>query len=210
MPLDREGLLIIFEGGDGTGKTTQVSRFARFLEDRGWKPLHIREPGSTPLGEKVRDILLTPAAEGGVEITPESEMLLYMACRSELYRAAIAPALQKGRPVLLERSYYSTYAYQGCGLGIDPEMILSLGKWVSLGVEPRRVILLDMAVEKSLARVEGGMDRIESRGTGFHEKVRQGFLALSRRFPRWFRVVDADGGIEEVESRIHAELGDLF
>lgn len=204
-----EGKLIVFEGGDGTGKSTQVSRLQRRLSQKGFDPLHIREPGSTPLGEKVRSILID-GSEEEILLTPEAEMLLFMACRAELFITVILPALQQGRVVLLERSYFSTYAYQGAGLGMDKERILRLGQWVCSGVEPTRVILLDMKAEEGVSRIGKTMDRVESRGLDFHEKVRAGFLDLAGRFPDLVRIVDATGSKEAVESRIYAEIQDLF
>jgi dTMP kinase len=207
--LSAQGKLIIFEGGDGTGKSTQAARLCAHVREKGLDPLHIREPGSTPLGEQVRKIL-TGTGSSDWEMTRETEMLLFMSCRAELFKTVIHPAWSQGRLILLERSYYSTYAYQGVALGVDPEMILHLGKWVSFGVEPQRVILLDMEVEEALRRLGTQKDRLERRGPAFHEKVRQGFLILRDRFPDLFRVVSAKGSIEEVESRIHAALSDIL
>jgi dTMP kinase len=205
-----KGKLLVFEGPDGTGKSTQATRFKAYLKSRGSDPLHIREPGSTPLGERVREILITPCKDGEADITPEAEMLLYMACRSQLFRTVIRSALEQGRWVILERSYYSTFAYQGFGLGLDPEMILELGAWVCQDIEPARVILLDMPVEVGLARLTGRKDRIEGRDLEFHEQVRSGYQTLARRFPDLFRVVDASASPDEVEKRIHAELSDIL
>ena len=202
------GTSVIFEGGDGTGKSTQAARLHRYLTRRGRRCIHIREPGSTPLGEKVRALLL----EGGkeMEIGPESEMLLYMACRTQLFRSVIRPELEGGCFVILERSYYSTYAYQGAGLGLDGELILRLGDWACLGIRADRVVLLDLEVERGLARLGGKRDRIERRRPAYHRRVREGYLSLARRFPDLFRVVDGEGPVEEVETRIHAVLRDLF
>ena len=209
MPGPVPGKLIIFEGGDGTGKSTQALRLKNHLASKGHTVLHIREPGSTPLGERIRDVLLGDTAEKCVDISPETEMLLYMACRAELFRSVIQPALRKGHMVILERSYFSTYAYQGSGLGIDGDLILRVGDWACSGVKPFRVILLDMEVEESLARLGGRKDRIESRSKEFHGRVREGFLELARRFQGMFCIVDGDGEPQEVEARIHAEFGDL-
>jgi dTMP kinase len=173
---------------------------------KGKEVLHIREPGSTPLGEEVRGILIGHGPKGEIPIAPETEMLLYMSCRAELFKTVIKPAIEKGSFVILERSYFSTYAYQGEGLGLDGDMILKLGRWVCFGLEPHRVILLDMEVEKSTARLGRHKDRIESRSRDFHEKVRKGYLDLASRFPDLFRVVNAEGSVEEVASRVHAEL----
>ncbi len=205
-----KGKLIVFEGGDGTGKSSQALRFRELLRSRGRDTLHIREPGSTPVGEKIRRILIEKLPDGEPDIVPETEMLLYMASRAQLFKTVINPALDLGRHVIMERSYYSTYAYQGTGSGIDPEMIITLGKLVSFGTEPYRVVLMDMEVDQSLSRVGSEKDRIECRDTGFHERVRQGYLELARRFPDLIKVVDASGSQEQVESLVHAELSDLL
>ncbi|MFH1998617.1 MAG: dTMP kinase [Planctomycetota bacterium] len=209
MPLT--GKLIVFEGGDGTGKTTQALRFLAFLESvQNAKPLHIREPGSTALGEKIREILITPCKDPQEEITAEAEMLLYMSCRAQLFKTIIRPALYKGKTVVLERSFYSTYAYQGLGLGLDAELILLLGRSVSQGIDPYRVILLDMPVSASLSRLGSKKDRIESRDYSFHERVRQGYLQVAGRYPALFKIIDATGNPEEVEARIHAVFNDIL
>lgn len=210
MPKSLPGRMIVIEGGDGTGKSTQALMLKDHLSGMGAEVLHIREPGSTPLGERIRKILIGDAGEEALEIGRESEMLLYMSCRAELFKTVIIPALNQGAKVILERTYFSTFAYQGRGLGVDGELILRLGDWVTFGVEPDRVILLDMDVEKSLARLGSAKDRIERRSKAFHEKVRKGYLELARRMPRNFRVVDAEGEPKEVEARIHAELSDIF
>lgn len=203
------GKWLILEGSDGTGKTTQAARLVARLESRGIDLIHMREPGSTPVGEQVREMLIAPCAEGEEEITPETEMLLYMACRAQLFRTVIGRALDAGKWVLLERSFYSTFAYQGHGLGIDPELILQLGAWTCDGVAPDRVILLDMPVDESLDRLKGGRDRIESRDRAFHERVRAGYRELVRRYGDLFRVIDGSGTPEEIERRIDAALNDI-
>lgn len=202
-----KGVLLVLEGPDGSGKSTQATRLTQRLGRLQRDCVHVREPGSTPLGERIRTWLLDSAA--GLEIGPEAEMLLYMACRAQLFRSIIRPKLDRGGFVILERSYYSTYAYQGAGLGLDGEIILRLGHWACLGIRPDRVILLDVEVERGLARLQGTRDRIEGRDRAFHERVREGYLSLARRFPDLFRVVDGNGSVEEVEERIHAELRDL-
>jgi len=204
-----QGRLIIFEGTDGSGKSTQARRFHAHLEGRGLAPLHIREPGSTYVGEEVRKLLISTVPEGEPDLTPETEMLLYMACRAQLFRTVIRPALQKGRWIVLERSYYSTYAYQGTGLGMDKARILEMGEWVCDGVRPHAVLLLDLPVSQGLARLRNGKDRIENRDRAFHERVRSGYLELAARDPGLFRVVDGTGDPDDVEKRIHAALQDL-
>jgi dTMP kinase len=206
----KKGKVIVFEGGDGTGKSTQACRLKDFLIQKGLHPLHIREPGSTPVGEQIRKILIAETDGSALDLTPETELLLFMACRAQLFKTVVSPAIEKNRIVLLERSYFSTYAYQGAGLGLDGEWILKLGRWSCSGIEFSRVILLDMEVSSAVSRIGKKLDRVEKRGQGFHEKVRLGFLTLARRFPDLIRVVNAEGNIEEVEIRIHAELRDIL
>ena len=204
------GSLIIFEGGDGTGKSTQAARLAGRLRERGEDPLHLREPGSTALGERLRRILLAPPESGPAEMAPEAEVLLYMACRAQLFSESILPGLAAGRCVVLERSYFSTFAYQGRGLGLDGERILEMGAWATRCARPSRVILLDLDPELGLQRLGGRRDRVESRDPAYHRRVRAGFLELAARFADLFRVVDARGTEEEVQARVLEALNDAL
>lgn len=197
-----KGRLIIFEGGDGTGKTTQADKLCRFLEGRGREVLHLREPGSTGLGERIRRILLDKPAEGQADITPVAEVFLYMAARAQLFAEVVRPALENGVTVVLERSYFSTYAYQGAGLGMDRDVILRMGEHAVGGVKPARVVLLDMDPAASHERLPPARDRIESRDTAYHRRVREGFLELADRFGDLFRVVDAGGDPVAVHARV--------
>jgi dTMP kinase len=209
MKKSRPGRLIILEGGDGTGKTTQAMKLVKTLRDRGLDVLHLREPGSTDLGEKIRDILLRVPEGDESEISPLAEIYLYMAARAQLFGESIAPALRDGRCVVLERSYYSTYAYQGAGLGMDREMILKMGEMAVQGIRPDRVVLLDMDPAESLRRLEGARDRVESRDEAYHGRVRDGFLELARRFGGLFAVVAGSGSPDEVSDRVLEALEDV-
>lgn len=200
--------LIIFEGGDGTGKSTQARMLCRHLEVRGRRFVHLREPGSTDLGERIRRILLQINPEESVEMSAKAELLLYMASRAQLFEEKVAPALAKGQLVVLERSYFSTYAYQGHGLGLDPEKIISMGEWATEPVKPWKVVLLDMDPEKSFSRMEEEKDRVESRDLDYHHRVRTGFLELADRFSDFFRIVDCGGTKEEVHARVLEVFGD--
>lgn len=201
----KPGLLVVFEGLDGTGKTTQLARLEARLRARHAPVLPLREPGTTRLGEAVRGLLL----QGG-DISPAAETLLYMAARAELYEKIVLPALAAGQIVLLDRSQYSTAAYQGAGLQLPMDDILQLADKVVRGRWPDRVLLFHMEPAAALARLPAGKDRIESRDPAYFERVARGFEHLARREPQRFRDVDALGTPEEVEARVRAALADVL
>lgn len=201
----KPGLLIVFEGLDGTGKTTQLARLERRLRARHAPVLPLREPGTTKLGEAVRSILLQ-----GEEISATAETLLYMAARAELYEKIVLPALSAGQVVLLDRSQYSTAAYQGAGLQLPMDDILQLADKVVRGRWPDRVLLLHMDPAAALGRLPAGKDRIESRDPAYFGRVAQAFEQLARREPQRFRSVDAQGAPDEVEARVRAALADVL
>ncbi len=202
--------LIVIEGGDGTGKTTQTEKLCVALATGGREILHIREPGSTGLGERVRAMLLDLPAAGEAEISPLAETFLYMAARAQLFSEVLEPAPDAGRLVLLERFYYSTYAYQGAGLGMDRELILRMGEAAVGQVRPDIVLLFDMDPAESFCRLGAGRDRVESRDLGYHRRVREGFLELAGRNNDIFRVIDAVGTPEDVHERVLEALHDAL
>jgi len=210
MKRENQGRLFVLEGGDGTGKTTQAGKLCAFLAEGGGNPLHLREPGSTVLGERIRALLLEGPGMKGEEISPAAEVFLYMAARAQLVKERILPALEEGRIVVLERFFYSTYAYQGAGLGTDRDMILEMGEWAAGSAKPTRVVLLDMDPGESSFRLPVRRDRIESRDIAYHRRVRQGFLELAMRFKDLFRVVDARGTPAEVHERVLGVLRDAL
>ena len=199
------GLLLAFEGLDGCGKSTQIARLEQRLRGAGVRVRALREPGGTELGEAVRDLLLR-----GGHITPQAEMLLYMAARAELYERVVLPALAAGETVLLDRSQYSTAAYQGAGLGLPVDGILALAERAVGGRWPERVVLLDLDPAVARARLPEHKDRIESRDAAYFQRVAQGFRALAAREPARFRVVDARGTPDEVAARVAAALADVL
>ena len=200
-----DSLLIAFEGLDGCGKGTQLDRLEARLRARGARVRRLREPGGTPLGESVRELLLHGGAMGALP-----EALLYMAARAELYERVVLPALAAGEAVLLDRSQYSTAAYQGAGLGLPLDDILALADKAVRGRWPDRVVLLDLDPAAAAARLSAGKDRIESRDAAYFARVAQGFRALAAREPRRFRVVDAAGTLEAVAGRVAAALADVL
>ncbi len=182
----KRGLFITFEGSEGSGKSTQSKLLCRYLRQRGQPVIFLREPGSTPIGEKIRKILLDK--QNG-RMTPEAEMLLYMAARSQLVAQMIQPALNKGLIVVCDRFLDSTRAYQGFGLGMDMRLINSLGAFAARGTIPDLTIYIDLEPKKGLNTRLRDKDRIESRSLAYHVKVRRGYLALAKQEPKRIRVV---------------------
>jgi dTMP kinase len=199
------GVLVAFEGLDGCGKSTQVARLAERLASAGRRVRVVREPGGTELGEAVRALLL-----GGGAVSPTSEMLLYMAARAEGYERVVLPALAAGETVLLDRSQYSTVAYQGAGLGVPRETILALADQVVRGRWPDRVLLFDMDPAAARARLVRDHDRIERRDASYFTRVAQAFRELAASEPARFTVLDARGTPEEVAARVDAALADVL
>ncbi|HEX5137413.1 MAG TPA: dTMP kinase [Planctomycetota bacterium] len=188
------GRFLVLDGPDGSGKSTQIARLAAKLRDRGESVLVLREPGATPMGEAIRDLLL----HADVDITPLAEMLLYQAARAHLVETVVRPALAAGQTVLLDRYWYSTAAYQGHGLGLDPGEIRRVSAVATKGLEPDLLLLLDVPADVGLARLKGARDKVEARSLGYHRRVRDGFLLEARRLGAMAVVVDASRDEEAV------------
>jgi dTMP kinase len=184
------GLFITLEGGDGAGKSLQLDALAGRLEERGYAVVRTREPGGTPLGERLRDVLLD-LGEGGCALDPLSETLLFVAARAELVASVIAPALERGEVVVCDRFIDSTRAYQGFGRGVDPTAIGQLNAVATRGLLPDLTVLLDLPPEQGLARATEIGDRFGREDDAFHERVREGYRALAlEEADRWL-VVDS-------------------
>ena len=193
-----KGLFITFEGGDGCGKTTQIKLLDEYLRSKGYKTLLTREPGSKGLGIKLREILLNYDGE----VSPVCESFLFLADRAQHVDCIIKPALEKGVIVLCDRHTDSTVAYQGYGRGLDLEQIQGLNKIATSGLKPDLTIVLDVDVETSQKRVGSEKDRMESAGIEFFERVRNGFLEISKQEPERVKVVDSTQSIEEIHKQI--------
>ena len=195
----KRGHFIVLDGPEGSGKSTQVERLAERLRAGGLLVDCVRDPGSTPVSERIRALLLDPAV-GHIEAS--TEMFLYMASRSEMVARIIRPAVASGRTVVCDRFISSTIAYQGTAGGIDPEEIVRAGH-VALGdLWPDLVVLLDLPPEEGFARIEREHDRMERKGLDFHRRVAEGFRDLARRDPENHVLVDARGTPEEIADRI--------
>ena len=198
-----KGLFITFEGGDGCGKTTQIKLLDEYLRSKGYKTLLTREPGSKGLGIKLREILLNYDGE----VSPVCESFLFLADRAQHVDCIIKPALEEGVIVLCDRHTDSTVAYQGYGRGLDLEQIHHLNKIATSGLKPDLTIVLDVDVETSQKRVGSEKDRMESAGIEFFERVRNGFLEISKQEPERVKVVDSTQTIEEIHKQILELIG---
>jgi len=199
------GLFVTFEGGDGSGKSTQLARVAARLSPLGLEPVVTREPGGTPLAEGIRELLLDPARRPDAR----AEAFLIEAARADLMAGVIAPALAAGRVVLCDRHADSTLAYQGYGRGLDLAQLRAWNEAATAGRIPDLTLLFDLDPASAMARrstAAGTPNRIDREPLEFHARVRLGFLELARAAPGRFVVLDAAGDPEEIESRVWAAL----
>ena len=200
------GRFITFEGGEGCGKSTQVVRLRDALVSRGVKVLLTREPGGTPVAEAIRGILKDPSGEAPCDV---AELMLFLAARAQLVRNVIRPALDAGTWVVSDRFSDSTIAYQGYGRGLPLDEVRRANDFACGGLSPDMTLLLDVAPETALARrrrretsTNTSADRIERAGDDFHSRLRAGFAALAAAEPDRIKVVDANGGVDDVWTRI--------
>lgn len=201
------GTFITFEGGEGSGKSTQLALLAEKLRAAGVDVVSLREPGGTAVGEAVRAILLDPEHHG---LDASAELLLYEAARAQLVAEVIEPALSAGEVVLCDRFFDSTTAYQGYARGLDLAEIARLNAAATGGLTPDRTLVFDVDVATGIARAtHGGADRLEREDVAFHERVRAGFLALAAHEPDRVRVVDASGSPDAVADRVADALADM-
>ena len=204
----QRGKFITFEGIDGCGKTTQLKLLERHLAEQGIPFISTREPGGTPIGRRIRAVLLDVSDD---PVEPLAELLLYAADRAQHVRQLILPALAAGNVVLSDRYADATIAYQGYGRGFDLPLVEELMALATGGLKPDLTLLFDLEVQQGLRRVHGRSggnqtaqpaeqpDRLDLEPSEFHERVRQGYLALAAREPERFRLIPAAGSIEEVQ-----------
>lgn len=192
-------MFLTLDGIDGVGKSTQIELLSAWLREQGREVVTCRDPGSTPLGEAVRGILL---GRHDTPIGMRSEMLLYMAARAQLVEEVIRPALNAGRTVLCDRFLLANVVYQGYGGGLNVEELWTIGRIATGGLEPTRTFLLDMPPESALARLRGRPDRMEQRGLDFMTRVREGFLTEANRRPETITVINAALPIEAIQRQI--------
>lgn len=198
------GLFITFEGGEGCGKSTQIAALKARLEAKGKTVVQTREPGGTPLGESVRNLLQYDDAGQGM--SPEAELLLFAASRAQHVRELIAPAIAEGQIVLCDRFLDSTTVYQGVARAIDSKKVDTINQFAIGDTNPDLTILIDLPPEIGLARVharsDGQLDRMEKEAIEFFQAVRQGYLDLAKSEPKRFLVLDGSQSVEELETQI--------
>lgn len=204
-------MFILFEGVEGSGKTTQTRRLERRLSGRGWKVLRVREPGGTAAGNAVRRLLKHRVE---IELTPLTELLLFAAARAQLVSQIIRPALERGIIVIADRFAESTLAYQGYGRGIDLEVIRTVNALATGGLRPDLIVLLDLDPQEGLRRKGTGAanDRFEREALDFHQRVRNGYLEMARAEPNRWLILDASAPAkavaEAVWQRVRSALTD--
>ncbi len=202
------GLFVVLEGGEGSGKSTQVREIAVWLREEGFDVLTTREPGATKLGMRLRTMLLDKAHAG---MAARTEVLLYAADRAEHVETVIRPALERGAIVISDRYVDSTLAYQGAGRDLDGDEVARLNDWATGRLVPDLTIVLDLPVEEGLRRhADRPADRLESESLEFHERVRRGFLQLADREPERYLVLDAQEPQEAVTRAIRRHLRPLL
>ena len=192
------GVFVCFEGGEGSGKSTQSRLLADRLQDLGHVVRLTFEPGDTPVGVEMRRIVLSP--ETG-ELSDRTEVLLYAADKAEHVDTVVVPALERGEVVITDRYVDSTLAYQGAGRALDLREVEEVARWATGDVRPHLTVLLDVDPREGLGRFEG-RDRIEAEGLEFHDRARQSLLDLAGADPDHYLVLDARADREEIAARI--------
>ncbi len=212
--ITRVGPFISFEGIEGCGKTTQIQILSNHLEEKGIDHVLTREPGGTPIGDRVRKLVLNPAFR---DMSATCELLLYAAARAQHIEEVIRPALEQNRPVLCDRFTDATLAYQGYGRGLSLDMIRRLHALEMLSLKPDRTVLFDIDVRTALTRARArdrsktaDETRFEQEDLEFHEKVASGYLDLARREPERTIVIEAGGSVDEVQARLVEALRGFF
>ncbi|WP_372786086.1 dTMP kinase [Phenylobacterium sp.] len=200
------GQFITLEGGEGAGKSTQLVRLVTRLRDGGREVVATREPGGSPGGEAIRELVLKGNAD---RWSPVTETLLMYAARRDHIERVIRPALERGAWVVCDRFSDSTRAYQGAAGGADPALIAALETFILEDTRPDMTLIFDLPVEVGLERAHaraGAEMRFESKGQAFHERLREGFLAIARAEPERCAVIDATGSLDEVEEAVWAAV----
>ena len=201
------GLFITFEGGDGSGKSTQVALLTEWLESDGREVVHSREPGGTDLGVELREIILHRRGY----IAPRAEALLYAADRAHNIATKVRPAIERGAVVIQDRYLDSSVAYQGAGRVLGATEVRDLSLWATEGLLPDLTVLLDLDPEVGRERIAGGVyDRLEEEKSDFHERVRNSYLELATAEPERFLVLDATSSVDELAQAIRSRVVSLL
>ena len=199
------GKFIVLDGPDGCGKSTQAELLSKWVELQGVSVASFRDPGTTEIGEKIRDILLDTAHE---KMTANTEMLLYMAARAQLWSEEIEPALEQGKCVIMDRWISSTFAYQGYAGKLGTEKVLQVASNSLERIWPEITIILDVDSETAVSRMDRQLDRMEQKGKAFHAKVREGFLKLAD-LGQDVTVIDATQTIDAIHEQVIAVVEEI-
>lgn len=201
----KKAFFITIEGLEGSGKSSVINFLKNLLRKKGFSVLVLREPGSTKVGEKIRDILLDKANS---RLSRHTELLLYLAARTQLIEEKLNPAFKKYDFIICDRFFDSTLVYQGYALGLGGIAFKSV-KMFSLGIVPDLTLVLDVPAKVGLKRIKN-KDRIESRPLNFHNKLRKGYLKLAEEYPGRVKVIDASGDLEKIYERVKSALSLKF
>lgn len=202
------GTFITFEGGDGSGKTTQIGLLQAWLGERGHSVTVTREPGGTDLGNQLRQIILHSTGF----IAPRAEALLYAADRAHHIQTLVRPALERGEIVVQDRYFDSSVAYQGAGRVLDPTEVRELSLWATEALMPDLTVVLDVPAGVAKARqgeADRPFDRLEAESEDFHQRVRESYVALARAEPERFLVLDGTSSVDDVHQAITHRVSDL-
>jgi dTMP kinase len=199
-------VFLVFEGGDGVGKTTQVERLCSWLTARGYEVVRTFEPGDTEVGALVRRIVLDPATG---DLSPRTEALLYAADKAQHLHEVVRPALERGAVVVCDRYVDSMLAYQGAGRVLQPAELEQIARWATDSLRPALTVLLDVAPSRAVHE-KSDQDRVEAAGDDFHRRARQHFLELADREPDGYLVLDARLSRDEIAERVVARVRGLL
>lgn len=194
-------MFFVFDGIDGAGKSTQIQLFSQWLESLGHDVVNCSDPGSTELGNRMREILLEKSE---IPIHFRSEMLMFSVARAQLVEEIVRPAIAAGKTVVCDRFYFSTVVYQGHAGNIDISQIMAVTDAAIAGMNPDVTFLFDVPVKVALERIGPSLDRMESRGSDYLQKVREGFLSEANRWPTGVEVINADRSLEEIQGEVQA------
>ena len=204
MPTPR---FIALDGIDGSGKSSQIGPLVTWLESRGCRVTTCRDPGSTPTGDAIRAILLD---RHYLHLAATAEMFLYMAARAQLVEEVIRPALDRGEWVVADRYLLANIVYQGHAGGLDPELIRNVGGVATGGLMPELILLLDVDLAVSAARLDRPLDKLENRGDGYRRRLRAGYLAEAAQQPDVIHMIAADASVDDVAARIRTAVSHRF
>jgi dTMP kinase len=194
-------MFFVFEGVDGAGKSTQLKFFVKWLRANQHSVVTCKDPGSTELGEKLRAILL---GKHEVPIHMRTEMMMFTTARTQLVQQVVKPAIESGKTVVLDRYILSTVVYQGHAGGLDPDELWKVNQIATEGLLPDVTFILDLQVDIALERLGNSLDRMESRGIEYMQKVRDGFLKEAGRWPDKIEIINSDRPPEEIQAEIRA------